>query len=70
MSAYWLSQSYYISEMLLTCKTNFWSIYLLAAFGWKSGDSKNLWGNKITCFMYAQKRSIQNFIHPNPRMFT
>lgn len=26
---------------VLTCITNFWSIYFLAMLGWKSGDSKN-----------------------------
>lgn len=29
------------SNYVQTCNTNFWSIYRLAVFGWKSDDSRN-----------------------------
>lgn len=35
-------------NLILTFRTNFWSIYRFAVFGWKSGDSKNRKKNSYT----------------------
>lgn len=35
-------------NLRLTASTNFWSMYFLAMFGWKSGDSKNRKKNSYT----------------------
>lgn len=32
----------------LTARTNFWSMYFLAMFGWKSGDSRKRKKNSYT----------------------
>jgi hypothetical protein len=34
----------------LTARTNFWSMYFLAMFGWKSGDSRKRKKNSYTSY--------------------
>lgn len=40
-----------------TCRTNFWSIYFLAMFGWKSGDSRSRRNSSYTSWRCGQAAS-------------
>lgn len=59
IKCYQLSNKYtHNQKNLLTCKTNFWSMYFLAMLGWNSWLSKNRMKNSYTS---CNKQIIVNF---------